>query len=434
VPVNPLHRLAQRRLTVFGDAGLALLLATASYVMGARPELAPDLAKLATAVPLPAGVVTEWRYRVLLWWLAAVPAIVGLLIQRRRPLPAFGLAAASATAHMFETNLPLLPMDLAAIITLYTLASLTRSRRVGVLAGLVALIGLCAIRVGIYGGAIGLARLPRRGPFPDVDFPWAAGLSNGLSSAAIPALLMGIAWAVGDNTRTRRIHLATLEQRATDLQRERDQRAALAVAAERARITRELHDVVAHGVSVMVVQAQAAAAAQHSHPDITTDALTNVVSTGRASLAEMRRLLGVVRAGAERPLAPQPGLGALPGLIDEVRGAGTPVLLTVEGEPVPLPAGVDLSAYRIVQEALTNTRQHAGAGASAKVRLSFAPERLEIEIADDGSGAATDASPDGNGLRGIAERVTVLGGSLDAGPRAGGGFGVRAMLPITALS
>jgi signal transduction histidine kinase len=187
---------------------------------------------------------------------------------------------------------------------------------------------------------------------------------------------------------------------------------------------------VAHGISVMVVQAQGGAAALRNHPDRTATALANVIDTGRASLAEMRRLLGIVRGPETRTaqLAPQPGLGALPALIDQVRDTGTPVSLLVDGEPTILPASVDLSAYRIVQEALTNTIKHAGPGAAATVRLAFHPDELEIEVTDTGA-ARPDSLVDGNGLRGIAERVRLLGGLVRAGPRTEGGFAVHARLP-----
>jgi signal transduction histidine kinase len=142
----------------------------------------------------------------------------------------------------------------------------------------------------------------------------------------------------------------------------------------------------------------------------------------------MRRALSVIRS--EPHLAPQPGVNALPALIDQVRGAGTPVSLVIDGEPLGLPAAVDLTAYRIVQEALTNTRRHAGAGAQATVRLAYQPDLLEIEVADDGHG--TSKPNGGNGLRGIVERVTALGGRVDAGPQSAGGFGIRAVLPTGA--
>jgi signal transduction histidine kinase len=269
---------------------------------------------------------------------------------------------------------------------------------------------------------------------------WFADRTFGaLGTALFPMLVLGLALAFGDGVRSRRAHLYMLEQRAADLEHEQHQRAALAAAAERARITRELHDVVAHGMSVMVVQAQGGAAALRRHPDRTATALENVITTGRASLAEMRRLLGVVsRDPADDPqLAPQPGLCSVPSLVDQVRAAGTEVHLRIDGQPTTLPASVDLSAYRIVQEALTNTIKHAGPGAEAEVRLVFAPDWVEVEITDDGAGGAGDpqapSGPGGNGLRGIAERVGVLRGELAVGPGAGGrGFRVWALLPTLA--
>ena len=180
----------------------------------------------------------------------------------------------------------------------------------------------------------------------------------------------------------------------------------------------------------MVVQAQAAEAAMQAEPDISKQAIGHVIDTGRASLAEMRRVLSVIQT--EPRLAPMPGLNALPALIDQVRDAGTPVSLVIDGDPEGLPAAVDLSAYRIVQEALTNTRRHAGAGAQATVRLAYQPGLLEIEVADDGIGSPSPHG--GNGLRGIAERVGALGGHVDTGPRLGGGFAVYAALPTGAAS
>jgi signal transduction histidine kinase len=251
--------------------------------------------------------------------------------------------------------------------------------------------------------------------------------------ALFPMLVLGLALAFGDGVRSRRAHLRTLEQRAADLEREQHQRTALAAAAERARITRELHDVVAHALSVMVVQAQGGAAALRRHPDRTETALQNVIATGRTSLAEMRRLLDLVRQdpSGNPQRAPQPGVDALPELIDGVRAAGTPVTFTVEGNPVPLPLTVDLSAYRIAQEALTNTIKHSGGqGVSARVRIAYRPHEIELEVTDDGKGPG-DQAREGNGLRGIAERVAVLGGELSVGPlETRRGFRVNATLPL----
>ena len=418
------------RRPVVRDGGLALLLVTLTALLGAG-MLIPRSSDLKLIRDV--GSEAAWRQHLLWWWVAAIPAVAALPLRRRWPVQAFLLAGLSAATHLLDPYVRQLPLDVAAVIALYTVATVTRSRRAGValLSGaLLCLYVVCLItqlRVGspdLPDGSLKFA--------PSYRQPSVALVA--LGAAAVPGLLLGIAWAIGDSARTRRLHLVTLEQRAADLQREQDQQARLAVAAERARITRELHDVVAHGISVMVVQAQGGAAALRRHPDRTAAALTNVIDTGRASLTEMRRLLGLARRdlGGDQELAPQPGVGALAALIDQVRAAGTPVALEIEGDPPPLPPGVDLSVYRIVQEALTNTRKHAGAGASATVRLAFHETKLEIEVTDDGRGAATGPpAEDGNGLRGIAERVGALGGSVDAGPRAGGGFGVHALLPVT---
>jgi signal transduction histidine kinase len=184
--------------------------------------------------------------------------------------------------------------------------------------------------------------------------------------------------------------------------------------------------------SVIVVQAQGGAAALGRHPDRTAEALQNVIATGRESLAEMRRLLDLVRRdpAVDPELTPQLGVGSLPELVDRVRAAGTPVSFAVEGEPVALPTSVELSAYRIAQEALTNTIKHAGAGARAAIRLGFQPNWLEIEVSDDGVGGSVSPGGDGTGLRGIAERIDILGGQLTVGPRESGGFRVCAYLPL----
>jgi len=412
------------------DAGLALLFAAASLPLARDILLVPSDGQ-AKAVAL-LGSRAEFQEHISWWWAGTAGAVVALLLRSRRPVLAFVIAGASVLVHVADIRLQqvglrLLPIDLIAAMTLYTLTSMARVRRAGPIA-------LCAGIALVYLAILADLSLrpdPRRAaraamlagaPGTNEDLVFAA------SMAVLPALLLGIAWAVGDATRTHRIHRAASEQRAAAAQREQEQRAALAVAAERARISRELHDVVAHGISVMVVQAQAAEAALDAEPATSREAIGHVIDTGRASLAEMRRVLSVIRT--EPRLAPPPGVDALPALLDQVRDAGTPVSLVIDGDPVGLPAAVDLSAYRIVQEALTNTRRHAGAGAQATVRLAYQPDQLEIEVADDGSGSADPKG--GNGLRGIVERVGALGGQVDAGPLRGGGFGVRAILPIGA--
>ena len=201
-----------------------------------------------------------------------------------------------------------------------------------------------------------------------------------------------------------------------------------AIVEERGRIARELHDVVAHAISVIVLQARGGRRLHDSEPDETRGALDTIEHTGQQALVEMRRLVGLLRESDEElALAPQPTLSRLDHLVDQVRAAGLPVELSIEGEPIELPPGIDLSAYRIVQEALTNALKHAGP-AQARVSLRYHPDGLEIEIADDGAGTANGDSG-GHGLVGIRERVSVYGGELDAGPQADGGFAVRARLP-----
>jgi len=203
-----------------------------------------------------------------------------------------------------------------------------------------------------------------------------------------------------------------------------------AVAAERAAIARELHDVVAHHMSVMVVQAGAARAVSASDPAATAEALRQIEASGRTGLTEMRRLLEVLKAEEDgNGRAPQPGLARMSELLDAMRASGLPVEAIVEGSPRPLPPGVDLSAYRIVQEALTNALRHAG-GASARVVVRYDPGAVELEVADDGPGLPEDPEASGgHGLIGMRERVQLFGGELEAGPRPGGGFLLRARLP-----
>ena len=208
-----------------------------------------------------------------------------------------------------------------------------------------------------------------------------------------------------------------------------EEEARRAVEDERSRITRELHDVLAHSVSVMTVQASAVRRLLKPEQEREREALMTVEETGRQALAEMRRLLGIMRSDSERPaLAPQPGLGTLPELVEQVRQSGLPVELTVEGTPVKLPAGVDLSAYRIVQEALTNTLRHAGP-AHAWVAVRYAGQDVEIEVANDGK-SEHDGDGGGHGLVGMRERVALCGGELESGPRPGGGYKISARLPV----
>jgi signal transduction histidine kinase len=267
---------------------------------------------------------------------------------------------------------------------------------------------------------------------------------------ALSLLIAGAgAWLVGEVMRNRRAGVAQLAERTARLERERELEASRAAAEERLRIARELHDVVAHNLSVVVVQAQAAQRILDRDTERARGVVVSIERTGREALDEMRRLLGVLRAG-EAPgdgealgggegdglFGPQPGLARLGELVEQVRRAGLPVTLRVEGEERPLSAAVDLSAYRIVQEALTNSLKHAGQ-ARAEVLLRYRARDVELRVSDDGRGGAAhlDGGPvpgSGHGLVGMRERVELFGGELAAGPRPGGGYQVHARLPLEA--
>jgi signal transduction histidine kinase len=237
----------------------------------------------------------------------------------------------------------------------------------------------------------------------------------GIVSLAVMLLVRGV---LGD--RERRVRLA---------ERERDLAAREAVVEERARIARELHDAIAHSVSMVVVQAGAERRVLDSDRGATREVLETIENIGRGALTEMRRLVGMLRTDGDEPLTPQPGLDDLPRLVAQVREAGLPVDLQVEGERRELPVGIELSAYRIVQEALTNALKHAGE-AQAAVRVRYGDDSLELEIVDDGAGINAPMPSGGHGLVGMRERVALYGGRLDAGRGESGGFAVRVLLPI----
>ena len=243
--------------------------------------------------------------------------------------------------------------------------------------------------------------------------------------------VVGGPWLAGRAIRNRRQSERHLEARAATAEREREERARVAVAEERVRIARELHDVVAHGISVIVVQARGGRKSLATQPEEAREAFDSIEVTGREALAEMRRLLGMLREHDEElALAPQPSLRHLETLVAQVREAGLPVQLSVEGEPTDVPPGVDLSAYRIVQEALTNALKHAGAAAT-DVLLAWGDEALEVVVGDRGAGTGDGpALPSGgHGIVGMRERVKVYGGELTTGPGPDGGFVVRGRIP-----
>jgi signal transduction histidine kinase len=339
----------------------------------------------------------------------ALLMVVPVAFRRRDPVLAFCLAVAGGAGQVLVRGQS--PSDLAIVVLLYTLAAY-RPRRESVTGLAVCLTGsLVAI----------LAWMPGGHRWPQQFL--AAGVIFGGTAV--------VAWVLGDSMRYRRAYYLALEDRAARLERERDAQAKIAAAAERARIARELHDVVAHNVSVMVVQADGASYALGAEPERAREALGTIAATGRQALAEMRGLLGVLRSGdARAELAPLPGIDELRDLLEQTRAAGRTVSFTLDGVPRPLPDGVALAAYRVVQESLTNTRKHGGIGASVAVSLHYSPDELVVQVTDDGRGAAAADDGAGHGLTGMRERVGIYGGSVLAGPRQAGGYQVTARLPL----
>ena len=331
-----------------------------------------------------------------------------LAVRRRHPLLAIGSALVGFSAIYATTDISSDDDAFVAwvvmLVAVYTAGAYTRGRAA-------------------IAGALGALAFPLVLGVTDPDgFSVSALVFFG--SIALPPYVAGVAIA------RRRGREAVLERHATTLDAERERAAAAAVAEERARIARELHDVVAHGVSTIVVQAQGGARMVRIEPDEAEQAFAAIERTGREALAEMRRLLGMLRAADHATaLAPQPGVERLEDLIEGVRRAGLPVELQVEGAVTALPGGVDVSAYRIVQEALTNALKHAGP-ARAHVRLRYLAGAVELEVSDDGAGNGDRGRADGHGLIGMRERVAIYGGRLEAGARPSGGYRIRARLPF----
>jgi signal transduction histidine kinase len=322
------------------------------------------------------------------------------LFWRDRPIAAFAAVSLISFGQWLVEVQPL-PANLAVLVALWAVAYRC-SFRWSVAAGLVAELGVFLALVN-----------------------WKTPTLGMFFSCSIFVVTV---WLTGLYASTRRRYLEGLEERAERAERERDQQARMAAAAERARIARELHDVVAHNVSVMVVQADGAGFALDSDPEEARQAVRNISKTGRAALAEMRRLVGVLRDEAgHTDYTPQPGLDQLEEL---VRGSAVPARLRVAGAPAELPEGQQLAIYRIVQEALTNALKHGGPGVHALVEIEYSGPELVVRVTDDGRGVAAPRSPDGHGLIGMRERVGMYGGAVWAGPRPGGGFQVLARLPM----
>ncbi len=252
---------------------------------------------------------------------------------------------------------------------------------------------------------------------------------SGVGNFVVASIIFAIVWTIAFGVGRKSVEADEARERAFRAEREREERARSAVAEERARIARELHDVVGHSVSVMTVQASGVRRLLRPDQEREREALLVVERTGREALAEMRRMVGVLRRPEEAPaLAPQPSLDHVSRLVEQAREAGLPVELRIEGEAMQLPAGVDLTAYRLVQEGLTNVVKHAQA-TRAEVLVTYGESYLEVTVRDDGSGVG-NGDGGGHGLVGMRERVSVYGGELDAGPQPGGGYRLRAKLPL----
>lgn len=360
---------------------------------------------IASVVAKPQNLSGDYKPINALGILLVLGAVLPLLVRRRYPLQVFFVSTAFvvlfAASDYFMGGVPF-----ATLMTLYTVGAFCRPREIG----LVYLTMLAAM------AALWIIGIPDFSP------------GDVFSNVALYTVALLFGWTV----QSRRIRLADAEERAEILEREQEEERARALADERLHIAQELHDVVAHSMSVIAVQAGAGLHVVDKEPDEAKKALQNISDTSRSSLGELRRLLGVLRDdGTGANYAPAPGLGDLDELAREVSDAGVPVDVQVAGSLTDLPPGVDLTGYRIVQEALTNVLKHAGP-ASARVIVDHRPGTLHIEVRDDGRGVNGRSSGTGHGLLGMRERVAVYGGALEAGPVAGGGFAVAADLPYGA--
>lgn len=342
-----------RRHPTWVDGSWAFVLLISSFLtiamQGESGYEGPELRGMAAA--LAHAVIVTWR--------------------RRAPRRMLGLAIATGLFQLVS-DVPPLPSNLAFLVITFTVAS-----------GGERAPSRLALAGSLAAPTIATLRWPEQSDGETT--------TETLVSVLLLTIAFCLAWVLGDSLRTRRAYYAELEERAARLEQERETQARMAVAAERARIARELHDVVAHNVSVMVVQADGAAYVLDSAPEQTRSALHTISGTGRQALTEMRRLLGVLRGedGTATALdyVPQPGVEQLADLVDQVRDTGLPVDFRIDGTPRPLPSGVELTAYRIVQEALTNTRKHGGPDVGATVRLEYGGDALTVLAEDDGRGA-----------------------------------------------
>ncbi|WP_330340521.1 sensor histidine kinase [Streptomyces sp. NBC_00557] len=359
-------------------------------------------------VPRGANGVT-WGLRTpdLLSLLLMVLAAAALVFRRRAPKTVLAVTGVLSVIESV-TGDPRAPVAMSAVVALYTVAATTDRTTTW--------------RVGLLTMTVLTAAAMLAGPLP-----WYAQENLGVLAWT------GIGATLGDAVRSRRAVVRAIQERAERAERTREEEARRRVAEERLRIARDLHDVVAHHIALVNVQAGVAAHVMDKRPDQAKEALAHVREAGRAALEELRATVGLLRQSGdpEAPTEPAPGLSRLQELADTFRNAGLPVEVARADQGAELPAAVDLAAYRIVQEALTNVQKHAGTGARAEVSVVRVGTDIEVTVLDDGAGAAgAPGGGGGHGLIGMRERVTALGGTLTTGPRYGGGFRVHAILPL----
>lgn len=348
----------------------------------------------ALIVPKAPSAVFEFTAAAAIAWRRAAPLSAAVVVALA------GMAEAATGVPMEQPSIPLV----TSIVMMYSIISYVEIRR--------AVVGT-AIIAGGAGAEVLIA-------------------GQNISNLGFIFTFTGLAWALGRIVRIRTSQAVEAGQQIARLEHERDEQGRRIATEERERIAREMHDVIAHSVSVMVVQAGAAQQVLRMNASAAEQAMESVQDSGRQAIAELGRLLGVLRDdGVELGLAPQPTLAELPQLVANARTAGLPVALTTRGTPRPLPAGVELAVFRIVQEALTNIRKHAGPHPTAAVVLTFSADDVAVEVSDDGPGA-TDNYGTGNGLIGMRERISTFGGTLTAGRGTRGGFSVAVRIPVQA--
>jgi signal transduction histidine kinase len=352
-----------------------------------------------TSIPLFYGERRWWV------WLLDQALILPLVARRKQPYAIFWLISAVAFVQWLS-DVPL-AADAALLVALYTVAEHEHRSRAFIAAGVL---------------EIGVVLASWRFALPGESLVSSLVFLTGMVTAAM---------FVGMTLRTRRAYLASVVDRAARLEIERDHQAQIAATRERTRIAREMHDIVAHSLSVIIALADGASLTNAQDSAAATEAMRTVSATGRQSMTEMRRLLGVLRDDEEPSgRAPQPGLDQLPLLAERLRKVGPRLDLIVAGEPQPLPPTEDATAYRIIQESLTNVVKHATGATTVSVMLDWRGDGLQIEIVDDGTARRTDSRTEGHGLTGMSERVALFAGQFVAGPVEAGGWRVRASLPI----